>query len=114
MNENAINKKEQVIEEVLTIVLNECGYSFRQITKEEVLNKRGDLVVQMTRAIFVTELMFLGYAKIIIAMYMGRSEQAIDDILYAAHQFRVKGDWTYRISEAECTKKCERYKDINT
>lgn len=109
-----MNKKEQTIEEVMAIVLEECGYSFRKVTKEEVLSKRGDIIVQMTRCIFVTELMLLDYAKPTIAAYLGRSEQAIDDILYAAHGYKsVRKDWTYLMSEAESTMKCAKFKDIN-
>lgn len=107
-----MNKKEQIIEEVLAIVLEECGYSFRAITKEDVIGKRGDIVLQMTRCIFVTQLIHLNYTKPIIAAYLNRSEQAIDDILYAAHQHKdVQKDWTYLISEAECTTKCSKFRN---
>lgn len=109
-----MNKKEQTIEDVLNIVLEECGYSFRTIAKEDVLSKRGDLVLQMTRCIFVTQLMHLNYAKSIIAAYLGRTEQAIDDILCAAHEYKdIRRDWTYLMSEAEATKRCAVFRNVN-
>lgn len=109
-----MNKKEQTIEEVMAIVLEECGYSFRPVTKDEVISKRGDIIVQMTRCIFVTELMNLDYTKATIAAYLRRTEQAIDDILWAAHEYKsTKKDWTYLLSESEATKKCAKFKDVN-
>lgn len=109
-----MNKKEQTMEEVLKIVLEECGYSFRTISKEDVLGKRGDLVLQMTRCIFVTQLVHLNYTKPIIAAYLGRTEQAIDDILSAAHEYKdIRKDWTYLVSEAESTRRCAQFRNIN-
>jgi len=106
-----MNEKERIIEEVLEIVIDECEYSFRPIIKDEIVGKRGDVVLQMTRCIFVTELIFLNYSKPIIAAYLGRTEQAIDDILSAAHEYRcIKKDWTYLVSEANSTRRCAALK----
>lgn len=108
-----MNKKERVIEEVLSIVLEECGYSFRPITKEDVISKRGDIVLQMTRCIFVTQLIHLNYSKPVIAAYLMRTEQAIDDILCAAHEYKdIRKDWTYLMSEADSTKRCAQFRNL--
>lgn len=109
-----MNKKEQTIEDVLAIVIDECGYSFRTISKDDIISKRGDIVLQMTRCIFVTQLIHLNYTKPIIAAYLNRTEQAIDDILCAAHEYKdIRKDWTYLMSEAECTKRCAEYRNVN-
>lgn len=109
-----MNKKEQIIEEVMQIVLSECCYSFRPVTKDELIAKHGNTIIQKTRCIFVTMLIFLNYDKNTIAAYLRRSTQAIEDILFSAHQFRISKDdaWSYRVSEAECTKRCEPFKDM--
>lgn len=109
-----MNRKEAIIEEVMNIVIEHCGYSFMPVTKEDIIGKRGNIVVQMTRCIFVTALRLLRYSKPVIAAYMHRSEQAIDDILYAAHTFKcVDSEWTYIMSEADVLRDCEKYKDVN-
>ena len=109
-----MNTKEETIERVMDIVLEHCTYSFKHVTKEDVIRKHGDITIQMTRCVFVSMLMFLDYSKPVIAAYLHRSIQAINDILYAAHSFRtVRKDWTYLVSEADCIKLCAEFKDVN-
>ena len=102
-----MNKKESNIDKILAIVVDECTMTEDLIIKsEEVRGKCKKENVCMTRAIFVTEMVFAGYSVTTIATYLHKTEQAVSDILNAAHQYRISS-WAYRVAEAESTLKCK-------
>lgn len=100
-----MNNKQKLIEEILTIVVGSCNidiYGEVSITNEDVLSADRSDNVCMTRCIFVTEMMFMGYSKTTIARILHRSEKTIGNILNQAHGYR-KTSCAYRIAEAEST-----------
>lgn len=60
-----MNNKQKLIEEILTIVVDCCNidiYGEVSITNEDVLSANRSENVCMTRCIFVTEMLFMGYS----------------------------------------------------
>lgn len=100
-----MNNKQKLIDDILTIVVSCCStdiYNENAITNEDVLGPNRSENVCMTRCIFVTEMLFMGYSKTTIANILHRSEKTIGNILNQAHTYR-KTSYAYRIAEAECT-----------
>lgn len=100
-----MNNKQRLIEEILTIVVDCCNidiYGEVSITNDDVLSANRSESVCMTRCIFVTEMLFMGYSKTTIAHILHRSEKTIGNILNQAHTYR-KTSYAYRIAEAEST-----------
>lgn len=107
-----MNEKQKFIYDILDICVGECSIDICEetnVTNEQVLSKCKNENVIMTRCIYVTMMVFMGYSKTTIAAVLGRSEQAIRDILSVAHEYR-KTSWAYRVAEAKCTLKIEPLK----
>lgn len=103
-----MNNKEKSIYDVLDIVVNCCSTDINgkpSVTRDDVLGKSRQSNYVMTRCIFVTEMIFLGYTTATIALILHRSEPAIRHLLDSAHQFRITSN-AYRLAEAEATLKC--------
>lgn len=103
-----VNEKDLVKRKVLAIVVEECTSADAPVSAKDVRGKNKTDVVCMTRCLFVTQMMFLGYSKTSIAGFLHRSEQSIKNILESAHQFKIQS-WAYRVAEAKITL---RVKDI--
>lgn len=104
-----MNEKESNIYRILDIVVSECtieSSGIVTVTTEDVLGKSRKENVVMTRCIFVTEMLFMGYSVTTIASILNRSAQAVSNILVSAHQYRVKS-WVYRQAEAKSTLRCK-------
>lgn len=56
----------------------------------------------MSRCIFVTEMLFLGFSRTTIASVIHRSEKTIGHMLTQAHNYRITS-FAYRVAEAEAT-----------
>lgn len=109
-----MNEKESYIYKILDVCVEECAMDLVEATKvtaEDVLAKCKRENVIMTRCIFISMLLFMGYSKTTIAAVLGRSEQAVSDILNVAHEYR-KRSWAYRCAEAKCTLRIERFKEL--
>lgn len=104
-----MNNKESKIYEILDIVVSACRITEEEngVTAENVLSKCKKENVVMTRAIFVTQLMFLGYSSTTIATILHITEQGVSNILNKAHEFR-RISWAYRVAEAEATLKVRK------
>lgn len=101
-----MNEKEGLIYTILDMVIEECSLSFVSISRDDIIGKNGNEIVRMARCIFVTELLFFGYSDFAIYNFINRTRQALDDILFRAHEYRRKS-WIYRKTEAKCTLRCE-------
>lgn len=99
-----MNEKQRYIYEILDICVAQCSMDIDESTKisrDDVLSKCKKENVCMTRCIFTTMLKFMGFSNTTIAATLQRSEQAIGDLLNAAHGYK-KVSWAYRIAEAKC------------
>lgn len=101
-----MNEKEGLIYTILDMVIEECSLSFVSISRDDIIGKNVNEIVRMARCIFVTELLFFGYSDFAIYNFLNRTRQALDDILFRAHEYRRKS-WIYRKTEAKCTLRCE-------
>lgn len=101
-----MNDKEGLIYTILDMVIEESSLSFVQVTRDDIIGKNGNEIVRMARCIFVTELLFFWYSDCAIYTFINRTRQALDDILFRAHEYRRKS-WIYRKTEAKCTLRCE-------
>lgn len=94
-----------MIYEVLRIVVECCVIDIdeeSQLTPEEVLGASRAENVVMTRCIFATQMLFMGFSKTTTARILHRTERAVGNMLEQAHQFRMIS-YAYRIAEAENT-----------
>jgi len=106
-----MNDKEKRIYEVLDVVVDCCSMEIDgqiTLTSSDVLSKSRKANVVMTRAIFVTELLFLGFSRDTIAQVLHRTVPAIGHLLDSAHSFRITSH-AYRLAEAEATIKCKKF-----
>lgn len=104
-----MNDKENTIYKVLDAVVGCCSMDIdgvQSVTREDVLGKSKKSNAVMTRAIYVTEMLFLGYTTETIAMVLHRTEKDIRHLLNSAHQFRISS-YAYRVAEAEATLLCK-------
>ena len=109
-----MNDKEAYIYKILDICVEECTFDLSEATNvkaEDILSKCKRENVVMTRCIFVTMMRFMGYSKTTAAAVLGRTEQAVTDILNVAHDYR-KTSWAYRVAEAKCTLRIEPIKAL--
>lgn len=108
-----MNEKEQTLFDILDIVIGEsqiCSADGAQITREDVRGRCKKENVCMCRCIYVSMLMYMGYSKTTIAAFIGRTEQAVSDILLAAHEYKKKS-WAYRVVDAKSTLKCSEIRN---
>lgn len=100
------SKKQQIFESVLQVVVECCsieiGDGEMTITAEDILGNSHRQSVHMTRCLFVTQMVFLGYTRDTISRILKRSEKSISDMLNNAHQYRIQS-FAYRQAEAEST-----------
>lgn len=109
-----MNNKQSMIYEVLRIVVECCVTDIdeeRQLTPEAVLGPSRAENIVMTRCIFATQMLFMGFSKTTTARVLRRSERAIGNMLEQAHQFRIHS-YAYRIAEAESTIKLKEVMSI--
>lgn len=100
-----MSDKQDLIEKVLDIVVECCKvdvYGVEIITKEELLGECRNENACMTRCIFVTQMMFIGFSRSTIAALLHRSEKSVDRMLKQAHNYRITS-YAYRLAEAEST-----------
>lgn len=106
-----VNDKEKRIYEVLDVVVSCCSMDIDGVptlTPDDVVGKCRKTNVVMTRAIFVTELLFLGFSRDTIAQVLHRTVPAVGHLLDAAHGWRITSH-AYRLAEAEATIKCKQF-----
>ena len=104
-----MNDKERIVYEILNIVVSCCTMEIdgvQTVTAEDVLGPCKKSNVNMTRCIYVTEMLWAGFSTETIAIVLHRTEPTVRHILDAAHQFRVTSR-AYRLAEAEATLKCK-------
>lgn len=109
-----MNDKQKAIYKVLDIVVKCCVYDNvegKELTAEAVLSNNRSENIVMTRCIFVTQLLFLGYSRSTIARVLNRTERGISVLLENAHQLRIRS-FAYRIAEAECTLKIKELMNL--
>lgn len=102
-----MNKKQSAIDKILEAVLECCNMDSDGatiITAEMVRSKDRHDNVLMTRCIFVTQMMFMGYSRCTTAAYLHRDQKSIGNILAQAEQYRATSR-AYRIADSEVTLK---------
>lgn len=100
-----MSDKQDLIDEVLQIVVDCCNVEVdgeHVITKAEIVSKRRDDAVCMTRCIFVAQMMCLGFSRTTIAKVVHRSERSIGDLLKKAYEYK-KTSYAFRLADAEAT-----------
>lgn len=108
-----MNDKEKTIYQVLDIVVDCCSMDIDgrpSVSAEDVLGKSRQSNIVLTRCIFITQMLFLGYTTATIALLLHRSETAIRHLLEVAHQSRLTSK-AYRLAEAEATLRCKNIKE---
>lgn len=100
-----MNDKQNLVNEILTIVVNCCKmdlFDIKPITNEDILGPSRAENICMTRCIFVTQMLFMGFSRTTIANILHRSEKTIGNILNQAHNYK-KVSYAYRLAEAQST-----------
>lgn len=100
-----MSDKQDLISNVLQIVVDCCKVDVdgvEIITREEVLGDCRNENACMTRCIFVSQMMFIGFSRSTIAALLHRSEKSVDRMLRQAHEYRITS-YAYRLAEAEST-----------
>lgn len=100
-----MNRKQELINKIIDIVLECCNteiYGVEPITHDDLLGPDRSENVVMTRCIFVTQMIFMGFSRTTVANILHRNEKTIGNILTQAHQYRITS-CAYRIAEAEST-----------
>lgn len=100
-----MSDKQDLIDNVLRVVVDCCKVDvdgFDIITKDEILGDCRNENACMTRCIFVSQMMFIGFSRSTISALLHRSEKSVDRILKKAHEYRITS-YVYRLAEAEST-----------
>lgn len=105
-----MNKKQSAIDRILEAVLECCNVDAEgavAITAEMVRGKDRHDNVLMTRCIFVSIMVLMGYSRTTTAAYLGRNEKSIGNILAQANQYRATSK-AYLWADAEAVLKVKR------
>lgn len=97
-----MNRKQELITQVLDIVLGCCNteiYGVTPMTSDDILGPNRSENVVMTRCLFVTQMIFMGFSRTTVANILHRNEKTIGNILTQAHQYRITS-YAYRLAEA--------------
>lgn len=100
-----MNDKQTLIYEVLDIVIRYCETNVddkSNLTREDILGPSRCENIIMTRCLFATQMVFMGFSRTTIAKMLHRTEKAVGNMLQQAHQFRIQS-YAYRLAEAEST-----------
>ena len=109
LNLKRMNKKDFILDRVITIVLECCKSNvctIGQMTREELLGKSKNENVCMARAILVSQLIEAGFTITTIANLLKRTAQGIRHIVKSNYSL-LKSSRAYKIASGEVKEMCK-------
>ena len=104
------NNKENAMNKVIDIVVDCCatdlGNGRKSLTREDVLGKRKDENICMTRTILVNQLLWAGFTVSTVSALLHRTPQAIRRI-NSQNTSYIASSRAYRIALSEATIRCK-------